>query len=277
VKIETVSPLGFCPGAKRAIDIFRRSTPLESLGQVLHNNAVVADLEKHGVRVISNLGEAKSRLIGIPSHGAPKLIYDEISARGLSLVDATCATVVQAREIATRASSEGYFVIIFGDPLHTEVKGIILWIGGNKIAATNASQVSGLKGQKIAFICQTTKDYDSYLQFIRDVMHQEQRAWRVGKIRIFNTMCPVVKERLEKSIEVAKKVELMLVVGDKSSANTNRIAEACSQYAEMVRISAASELDDISLNNIKYIGITAGTSTPIETVEEIESSLLGGN
>ena len=273
VKIEAVSPLGFCPGAKRATETFKRNAPLESLGQVLHNSTVVAELGKCGVTVISNLSEAKGKVIGIPSHGAPRLTYDEINARRLSLVDATCPTVVKARKAAIEVSSRGYFVVIFGDPPHTEVKGIAGWVKDNKVATTSPSQVPSLKGQKIAFICQTTQDYDSYLQFIKDVMHQEQRVWRVREIRIFNTMCPVVKERVEKSIELAKKVDLMLVVGDESSANTNRLAKACSQYTETVRLQGASELETLSLNNVNYIGITAGTSTPIETVREIESSL----
>jgi len=276
MKIETISPLGFCSGAKRATDIFRRSAPLESLGQVLHNRMVVAELEKCGITVISSLSEAKGKVIGIPSHGAPRLIYDEINARGLSLVDATCPTVVKARKAAVEISSEGYFLVIFGDPLHTEVKGIVGWVKGNNFTTTSPSQVPSLTGQRISFISQTTQDYGSYLQFIKDVMHQEQRLWQVGEIRIFNTICPIVKERVEKSIDLAKKVDLMLVVGDESSTNTNRLAEACSQYAETVRISSASELDAIR-NNIKYIGITAGTSTPRETVEEIEGGLLGGN
>ena len=273
MKIETVSPLGFCPGAERAIALFRRSVPLESLGQVLHNRMVVAELEKWGITVISSLGEAEGKAIGIPSHGAPRLIYDEINARGLSLVDATCPTVVKARRAAIEASSGGYFIVIFGDPLHSEVKGIAGWVSSNKVATTSPSQVPSLKGQKVAFICQTTQDYDSYLQFIKDIMHQEQRLWQVGEIRIFNTMCPVVKERVEKSIELAKKVDLMLVAGDESSANTNRLAKTCGQYTKAVRLLGANELETLNLNNINYIGITAGTSTPIEVVKEIESSL----
>ena len=269
MKVETVPLLGFCPGAKRAIEIFKKGAPLESLGQILHNRMAVADLEKHGVTVISSLGEAKGKVIGIPSHGAPKLTYDEINAKGLRLVDATCNTVLEARRVAARVSTEGYFVVIFGDPLHTEVKGIAGWVKGNKIATTSPSQVPLLKGQKVAFICQTTQDYDSYLQFIKGIMHQEQRLWRVGELRIFNTMCPVVRERVEKSIALAKKVDLMLVVGDESSANTNRLTKACSQYTETVRLLELSELESVSLNNIKNIGITAGTSTPIETVTEI--------
>ena len=273
MKIEVVSPLGFCPGAKRATETFKRNAPLESLGQILHNRIVVADLEKYGVRVISSLGESRGRVIGIPSHGAPKLTYDEINARGLSLVDATCPTVVKARKAAIEVSSKEYFVVIFGDPLHTEVKGIAGWVSGNKVATTSPSQVPSLKGQKVAFICQTTRDYESYLQFIKDVMHQEHRLWQVGEIRIFNTMCPVVKERVEKSIELAKKVDLMLVAGDESSANTNRLAKTCGQYTKAVRLLGANELETLNLNNINYIGITAGTSTPIEVVKEIESSL----
>ena len=273
MRILAVSPLGFCSGARRAIDIFRRSAPLESLGQILHNSAVVADLEKCGIRVISSISEARGRVIGIPSHGAPKRIYQEITANRLSLVDATCPTVVKVRETVSQVSLEGYSVVIFGDPLHVEVRGMLGWISGNKIATTDASQVPRLKDQKIVFICQTTQEYDSYLEFIRGVMHQEHRLWGMGEMRIFNTMCAVVKERLEKSIEVARRVDLMLVVGDKSSANTNRLAQVCSQYTKTLQLSEASELDDRSLDNIGYVGITAGTSTPIETVKEIESYL----
>ena len=277
MKIETISPLGFCPGAERAIDIFRRRAPLESLGQVLHNRMVVAELERWGITVISSLGEAKGKVIGIPSHGAPKLTYDEINARGLSLVDATCPTVVKARRAAIGASSEGYFVVIFGDPLHSEVKGIAGWVNGNKIATTSPSQVPSLKGQKVAFICQTTRDYDSYLQFIKEAMHQEQRLWQVGEIRIFNTMCPVVKERVEKSIELAKKVDLMLVVGDKASANTNRLTEACSQYTQTIQVSGVNEINNLTLSRINSIGITSGTSAPMETLRAIKNSIPEGN
>lgn len=147
------------------------------------------------------------------------------------------------------------------------------WISGNKIATTDASQVPRLKDQKIVFICQTTQECDSYLEFIRGVMHQEHRLWEMGEMRIFNTMCAVVKERLKKSIEVARRVDLMLVVGDKSSANTNRLAQVCSQYTKTLQLSETSELNDRSLDNTISIGITAGTSTPIETVKELESYL----
>jgi len=273
MEIKRTSEIGFCYGVRRALKIVERALgegkKVATLGPVVHNNKVVGELLGRGVEIISDPEEVEGRAVVITAHGSPPFTLEELARRGIEIIDATCPVVRRAQIIARNLAEEGFEVLIFGEEDHTEVRGLMGWARGRGLAALSIPPPERL-GRKIGVIAQTTQDPDKFAQFAADLC----RLFLPDKlhIRICNTICPEVTRRLREAEKIAREVEMMLVVGGKISANTRRLASLCSRYVETFHIEGAWEIPEKAFG-CRAIGLTSGTSTPAELVEEVERRL----
>jgi len=276
-EIERVSDIGFCFGVRRAIEMLERTAAekgeIDSLGAAVHNDRVIRKLKNSGINVIENLEAVKSKIVAISSHGVSPEVESSLMTTGTNVLDTTCPFVRRAQLAARQLAEAGFQVIIFGDANHPEVKGLLGWAQGKGLATLSSRELKdrGDLSLHAGIIAQTTQIPENFLQFAGEVLKIVYR--RDAEIRIVDTICPGVRKRQTISLEVARKADLMLVIGGRNSANTRRLAELCSEVTETHLISSAEDLDPLWLNNRKLVGITSGTSTPDEVIEEVEKKL----
>ncbi|KKM98788.1 hypothetical protein LCGC14_1154400 [marine sediment metagenome] len=296
--MKTPGKLGYCFGVSQAIEkavaFAEENGPLNSLGPLAHNEDVVAYLREHRVTPITMeevLSTAVGMNVGITAHGAPPETYDTLKERGCQVLDCTCPIVRKAQAVVSQLM-DGFDVVIFGDPDHQEVLGLNGWAGGAKFVGTfndlfTAGQ--GYKrlglGKRVGVISQTTQIPPLFVDFVTTVAHIIERE-RFQELRVFNTICPIVAARARKTNELAKRVDLMLVVGSLESANTANLATVAKPGAGADNVLIIQNADQVTaalgnwyaeagfpsreaVETSFRIGITAGTSTPIKTVNEV--------
>lgn len=262
--------MGFCFGVRRAIKILDKAAeehgPLETLGAVVHNQRVVARLAEKGVRAVALLDEVRGVKVAIPSHGAGPQVWKEIEAKGLTAVDATCPIVARSQRVAQQLAETGFWVVIFGDAQHPEVKGVLGWAGGRGIATLHGPLPQEISA-KLGLLSQTTQNQENFLRFAQEVLASPPA--RLQEVRIINTICQPTTERQRAALELARKVEVMLVIGSRNSANTRHLAELCSSLVETHLVEGADEVDRAWFQGHSRVGVTAGASTPDEAIEEV--------
>lgn len=276
MKIEKAAEIGFCTGVKRAIDILERAVrelgPLQTLGPVVHNQQVVERLAKSGVKVAESLDQLEGNTLAISSHGVSPQVLEQAKARRLQIVDTTCPFVRRAQVAAKRLAGAGFFVIVFGEESHPEVQGVLGCAKGNGLATLELPKFDKLP-QRIGILSQTTQNFSGFIHFVSSFA--ESYLELVSELRVVNTVCDATRRRQQAATELAKRVDLMLVIGSRKSANTRRLAEICSAIVETYHIERAYEIDPLWLRNhrTKYIGVTAGASTPDEAITEVMAIL----
>jgi 4-hydroxy-3-methylbut-2-enyl diphosphate reductase len=272
-EIEKAGKTGFCFGVKRAIDILEKAARerggVETLGAVVHNQQVMQKLEALGVRVIRNSADIKGDTIVTTSHGVTPELEAELRARHLRIVSTTCNNVQRAQKAAARLAEDGFFVIVFGDANHPEVKGILGWAKGKGTATTDVSAVAALDPapRKVGILSQTTEVPARFAAFVKKII--DLALTKNAEIRIIDTICHDLRARQAAALELARRADLMLVVGGRSSANTNRIAELCAGATETHLIETADEIKRSWLKGKQHIGVTSGASTAEDMVEAV--------
>jgi len=261
---------GFCEGVERAhkiaLEQAKKNSPVFMLGNLVHNKQVIEKFTKAGVKTVKSISEIPDNSGGtllISAHGVSPEIYEEAKGKGLGVVDTTCPWVKKAQKIAEKFASEGRKVIIVGDRGHTEVKGLVGWSGGQAEVIETTQEAQNIKGEKIGIIAQTTQSEEHFKQIVNTIK-------KIAKdVVATDTICGATNKRQSAAVELAKKVDLMLVVGDTMSANTKRLTELCTNTGtETHQIQTVEELDTSWLAGIDKVGITAGASTPEWVVEE---------
>lgn len=277
MKVEKAEKIGFCLGVKRAIDVLEKVAwergGIETLGAVVHNQQVLDRLARIGVKVARNLNEVTANVLATSSHGISPLVEQEIKARGIEIISTTCPFVNRAQVAARRLAEADFFVVIYGEADHPEVKGIMGWTKGNGIATLDEGFIRKLKQipRRIGILSQTTQIPAKFMEFVRDVM--DVCFARDSEMRVIDTICHDIRERQAAAIKLANKVDLMLVVGGHSSANTNRLAELCSRLVKTHLVETAAEIEAFWLKGKKHVGITAGASTAEQDVDEVFARL----
>jgi 4-hydroxy-3-methylbut-2-en-1-yl diphosphate reductase len=273
IQIEKASEIGFCFGVSRAIDILEKNIEengkLDTLGAVVHNEQVMQRLSKLGINVIHDIDNISSNKVAISSHGVSPEILAKLKAKNLQVIDTTCPFVRRAQLSAKRLTEAGFFVVIYGDSDHSEVISILGWAGGYGIATTNVQDVNSIKRipRRIGILSQTTQIPDKFTDFTKNMLDLVFN--KDVEIRILDTICHDIRTRQNISLELAKKVDLMLVVGGQASANTKRLLELCSSITESYLIDTKEAIDVSWLKNKHVVGITSGTSTSIQNIDEV--------
>lgn len=275
MEIIKVKNAGFCFGVKRAIDLALETAKKEkqvyTLGPLIHNPQVCEELKKQGIIEAKDLTEIKSGVIILRSHGVPLKLYQEIRNAGFKIVDAVCPNVKKVQHLALELKEEGYDVIVVGERNHPEVKSIIGTIEGDTIVVEGPQEAKKLKifHRPIGVISQTTQTIGNFKKVIEILLDKTK------ELKINNTICNAVENIQKNSLNVAKQVDLMLIVGGKNSANTTRLFQICQDKTRYVyHIETADEIDLNWLKGVRKIGITGGTSTAPWIIEQVISKLV---
>lgn len=274
---------GFCFGVRRAVELAQQvaqsGQPYVMLGPVIHNDHVIADLEAQGVRCAASLEEVPPGCgVIIRSHGEGKAVYDQLAAMGCPVADATCVKVAHIHEIVKDASDRGRQVIIIGAPEHPEVKAIAGWCIGAKIFRNVAELTEFLEiwnenSQKpVTLVSQTTSTDRIWIPCREKVKKECTNA------EIFDTICNATCMRQSEAQSLAERCQAMIVIGDRKSSNTTRLAELCRAHCPLVyHISRAEELDPRKVSGVASVGITAGASTPGWIIKEVKDKMSEEN
>ena len=272
IEIEKAREHGFCFGVRRAIKLVEKAHreygEVVTLGPIVHNQQVVDRLASMGIEVVSDFSQMKGRAVAITAHGAHPGLLDEIALSGSTVIDTTCPIVRSAQKAAGKLAESGYKVIIFGERDHPEVKGLLGWAGANAVATLDSDQVAHMDlNRRAGILSQTTQNKNKFLDFINQV--NTTVLHNVRELRIVNTICDETEKRQDAALELARKSDIVLVVGGRNSANTKRLAEICSTLVETHLIETDVEIEENWLHDKKHIGVAAGTSTPDKSIDAV--------
>ena len=272
MRIEKASETGFCFGVRRAIDIVERVARerggVETLGALVHNQQVLQRLAGIGVRVVKGLDDIRGDTVVIGTHGTNLQLGGKLRARHINVIDTTCPFVRRAHVVARRLAESGFFVIIYGDAEHSEVKGVLGWAGGRGVATLDDKFITRLDSlpRRFGVLSQTTQIPTRFTEFVKKLIDSAFAA--DSELRVIDTICHDIRRRQAAALELANRVDLMLVIGGHNSANTNRLAELCSTQAEIYLVETAEEIQPSWLQGKRHIGITSGASTAEQAMNE---------
>jgi len=259
---------GFCFGVKRAIDIAfnlakESKKGIYTYGPLIHNPQVVNELKQKGINTTDALHSKDIRTLIIRTHGVSPEVYAETSEMKYNLIDATCPFVKKAQNFTKKLRDEGYQVLIIGDKHHPEVQGLIGFAGSDVIIASDADALTKIK-KKVGIIVQTTQSFETFKKIVLQVISTAR------EIKIYNTICDSTAQRVKETKELAKKVDLMIIVGGKNSANTNQLVKLSKEVCSKVyHIETAGEIEKRWLNRVEKVGISGGASTPQQIINEV--------
>ena len=281
LEIEKADTTGFCFGVKRTIEtlkkVAREQGKVEVLGAIVHNHEVEREMAEFGVTVAANLADMKGELIAIGAHGVTPQIEAEMRARHPSgtVINTTCPFVHRAQIAARRLARAGFLVIIYGDAEHAEVKGILGWAEGRGVATLddNFAASQGRLPRRIGVLSQTTQIPERFTGFVKNVI--DASLLKDAELRIIDTICHDTKKRQQSTIELAKRVDLMLVIGSHTSANTRHLIELCSAVTQTRLVETAGEIQPDWLKGHHKVGVTGGASTAEQTIDEVIKKLKG--
>lgn len=270
--VETASKIGFCFGVKRCIDILEKAAvqygSIESLGAPVHNRQVLGRLASRGIHIAASIGEIKGKVAAISAHGVGPLVEAELSARFGNVLNTTCPFVHRTQVAAKRLAKAGFYVIVYGEADHPEVKGILGWADGKGIAALEDDFASHHKlPKRLGILSQTTSIQSRFADFTKKMI--DSSLVKDGEIRIIDTICHDMRERQQSSLDLARRVEIMLVSGSRTSANTKHLAELCGTFTETHLVENAEDIKPAWFQNYHHVGVTSGASTLDETVDQI--------
>ena len=279
MQIYLAKTAGFCFGVDRAVSLveqaIRDGKRAVTLGPIIHNRHVVERFAQLGVREIASPDEAQpGETVILRAHGVEKAMQEELAARGLEVIDATCPFVEKIHRIVQKAEREGRRCLIIGTPEHPEVRAIASFCTGPVVlqSAEELQKWLDFDGTRrdlpLTMVCQTTgtqKNWDSCREIAKKIC---------TNLEIFDTICRATEMRQEEAIRLSRKCDAMVVVGDASSANTGRLAMICKQHCRTVTlVDHAGDLDLGLFSGAATIGITAGASTPSWIIKEVNNTM----
>ncbi len=272
--------LGFCFGVRRAVELAEDALSeaggvVYSLGPLIHNESALAQLEKKGLCTISenNLDTIPNgSTVIIRAHGVSPKVTAALEEKGCKIIDATCPRVKASQKMVERYTNQNDYVIITGDKNHGEMKGIAGFAGKNFYQIQNQEEAAALEPtssqkENVILMSQTTFSVTEFAK-IEEICRK-----KFSNIAVMNTICPATSERQSALLELCKKVEGILVVGGKNSANTRRLYElAAANCPIAAHIQNAGQIPQ-EFFSLQTIGLTAGASTPDWIIQEVEESL----
>jgi len=280
MEIIVAKTCGYCSGVKRAIKILdnlitknkdnKNNKNIFTLGDIIHNPKVIKDYKEKGVYPINNSNEGKEGdVVVIRSHGAAPSVIKNLQNKNIEVINATCKFVLKVHKIAKELDAKGYFIIIIGQKNHPEVNGIIGNIKSNNFTVINS--VDEIKDiiiqKKVAIISQTTQTKENFLIITKKIIEKIK-----DEIVIFNTICDTTEIRQNETINLASKVDVMIVVGGRNSANTTHLAQLSKKINQNTyHIESAEELNKEWFKDAKIVGISSGASTPISEILKVKN------
>lgn len=267
---------GFCYGVREAIDKAKESAaagrPTHTLGQVVHNEGVIAELGHLGIRTVDTLDDVdEGAAVVIRAHGVKPEVMERASAKGLDVIDGTCTWVIAEQREIVKLVEEGYTIVLLGTPKHPEVVGLLGFAPDAIVVDEEDEWEAAIPRRKrMALISQSTQPpwkFEKLAAFMTSRAHE---------LKIVNTVCPVTIRRQQDTIDAAREVELMVVVGGRSSANTKELTRLCGiAGTRAIQIESARDLTDPAVfDGVGIVGVTGGTSTPIEDLRDVAQRII---
>ena len=265
---------GACYGVERALNLVMEAAeqtdgPLFTLGPLIHNPTVVADLEARGVSVTNDPAVPQGATLVLRTHGVTPAVEQAAAAAGAQVIDATCPFVKRVHRAAQRLEREGYQVLVVGESGHPEVEGTVGQVASATIVES-AEQVAGLAlKRKVGVVVQTTLAKSVLAEVVAELVG------RVDELRVFDTICEATAGHQGACAQLARTVDAMVVIGGKNSANTTHLADISRQECPRTHhIETPQELDSSWFEGAQRIGITAGASTPAAQIESVRQAIL---
>ncbi|MBR1390602.1 MAG: 4-hydroxy-3-methylbut-2-enyl diphosphate reductase [Lachnospiraceae bacterium] len=277
-KITVADSAGFCFGVKRAVDtvneqLEKKKQPIYTFGPIIHNEQVIADFEKKGVCIMEStdrVDELPCGTVIIRSHGVDRNTYRMLEEAGFDVVDATCPFVLKIHQYVRDYCEKGYHVVVIGNPAHPEVEGICGWGSPEQITVLSsredAENLKVSRDEKLCVLSQTTFNYKKFQDLVEII---QKKGY---DIVVLNTICNATEERQTQSRALAREADAMIVIGGRTSSNTQKLFEICKEECENTYyIQTIADLDLQKLEAIDHVGITAGASTPNNIIEEVQN------
>lgn len=273
MQILLAKTAGFCFGVDRAVkltyDLLAEGRRVATLGPLIHNPQVVADLESRGALTCETIDAVPDGYeVVIRSHGVPGSVYEKIGTRGLAFHDATCPFVSKIHKIADEAGKIGALLLVAGDAAHPEVQGIVGHTKGKVLVFANLDELEAMRGElaqqeSIYVVAQTTfrvQSWESCKAFLK--------KWCTNA-KIFDTICNATWARQQEAEDLSQKCDHMIVIGGHHSSNTQKLLQVAARHTRAVTVETADELDPAWLQGAEVVGVTAGASTPSSIIEEV--------
>jgi 4-hydroxy-3-methylbut-2-enyl diphosphate reductase len=279
-KIILARSYGFCMGVKRAINIAEDTAAqagerVTILNEIVHNEAVVERFREEGVGQAFSLDQVEGGTLIVSAHGVAPRVIENAESQGLHVIDATCPLVTRIYDIVNKVVANGYHVIHFGDPNHDETKGVVGHAPDRITVLSDRSQIDGMSDwndRRLAMTIQTTSNMEEAVE----VQRLAKQKW--PHLEIFDTICNATSQRQSAILDLAPKVDMVLVVGSTTSANSKRLASIANALCgKGILIGSAEEIDEKWFSNgdeVETVGISAGASTPDFLVEAVVQRLV---
>jgi len=271
MKIELAESYGFCFGVKRAIKIAEENKNSATYGPLIHNSNEIERLKRDfNVALSENLENFKSGDTAvIRTHGIPKEELALLHERKVDVIDATCPYVTKPQQICEEMSNQGYDIVIFGDELHPEIKGVKSYATRRAYVINSADEVDALAlREKVAVVAQTTRRIEDYQRIVAKLMisHKE--------VRVFNTICNATFDNQDAVRKIAKEADVMIVIGGKNSSNTKQLYSiSLDGCPHSYHIESEDDLKREWFEGKNYCGISAGASTPDWIIHAVIESI----
>lgn len=260
---------GLCYGVKRAIQIAKETLSEEkgkvfTLGDLIHNPQVIADLEQQGIRSLEDLDCLTEGTVIIRSHGVSPEIYKKIEEKNIKIVDATCPIVKRIQRLVEALAQDEEEIVIVGNKNHPESRGLIGYSQGKGIIIESESQAQKMpKKKRRAVLVQSTQDMNLFQNVVALLIEKTE------ELKIFNTICQSTQTRQKSTSELASRVDTLFIIGGKNSSNTHKLYQISKRVLPNTHfIESSAQITSEMLKGAKKIGLSGGASTPPEAIEE---------
>ncbi|GHT40817.1 4-hydroxy-3-methylbut-2-enyl diphosphate reductase [Endomicrobiia bacterium] len=273
-KIKIAKNSGFCFGVRRAIGLVEKATRekprVYTLGPIIHNPQEVKRLEKRGIKILKDSKRIKEGSIILRTHGIPFELHRKLEAnKTINIIDATCPFVKRAQNIVKQLSadvkSEDEKIILVGEKVHPEVVALVSYGNDKCVVIENSKEAGRFEWSGglniVSQTTQTPKNFDSTVKVLK----------KRHKVKVYNTICKATLERQKSAKKLAGTVDLMIVIGGKNSGNTTRLTQICGAKTKTYHVETTDDLKEQWFKKIENVGLTAGASTPVWIIKDIEN------
>lgn len=275
MRVTVARSLGTCFGVQDAIDLAMDEAyrgDLTVVGQLVHNPQTVQRLRDHGVRIVDTLDDrVQTKHVMITAHGAPESMRHRAREMGYHVIDASCPLVLRVHKAIAKIVRAGFHPVVIGQADHVEVKGIVGDLDDHTVIGSE-QEIDKLEGREsVGIVSQTTQQ----IQVVLNLVDKIRKRFPDMEVKFYDTVCQPTKDRQVAVRELAREVDLMIVVGGYNSSNTKKLTLVCEEMGvPSHHIERASELHPSMFEGKRHVGITAGTSTPREVIEEIYHAII---
>lgn len=273
MKIIRAEHLGMCFGVKDAIALAletARQEPLTILGDLVHNETVLAALKAKGVVIEQQAEKVSTQTVMVTAHGASERALMRTRALGLNVLEATCPLVRVAHGAVLKLARHGFHPVIVGKRDHVEVRGLTEDLADFDIVLSEADILQIKEHARFGVAAQTTQPIEK----VRTLVNSLRRRFPDSEVRFIDTVCQPTKQRQHAAVELAQRCDVVIVIGGANSNNTRELVETCSRYCTRVHhVQTADDLLAEWFRNAGTVGITAGTSTPDGIINQVEQGL----